>query len=306
MYRDNRRYIAENDTREDYLNLSLNINSANDKWDRAIEIFKSRIDGRYFTPMRTLIEYDVNSNGFAAMALCCLLIETLLQFQNGWPQTPGSNKEKYTQFLKENFAHIFDEHTAARFYSDIRCGILHSGQTKNGSCLTYNTEYIINNHQNGVMMVNVQRISSELFLYFQRYCEELTQPQNATIRKNFIIKMNDICRILEGTNQINTLWYAICAEENTLISYYGRNEFFYLQSPNPDTIFIPKHPASRNINYIRPNSSDIVISKNDIEKALYYWPNKQMINMLENSRYIYTILYKFRHLINDIIASFSA
>ncbi len=115
MLRNNLRYITENDTRDDYIHLNLSLSSPPTDWERAIDIFRGRIGGRYLDPIETLIQNDVNKHGFAAMALCCLLIETLLQFREGLPQTPGGqNKQYYTKFLREQFGSAFTTESAKR------------------------------------------------------------------------------------------------------------------------------------------------------------------------------------------------
>ena len=43
MFRDNRRYIAEDATRDDYINLNLNLRSPTSDWDKAIIIFQGRL-----------------------------------------------------------------------------------------------------------------------------------------------------------------------------------------------------------------------------------------------------------------------
>lgn len=70
MFTNNRRYIGENETRDDYIRLDLRMSSPILDWERAIEIVRGRIEGRYLDPIRTLIQADVNKNGFAAIAVC--------------------------------------------------------------------------------------------------------------------------------------------------------------------------------------------------------------------------------------------
>lgn len=71
-------------------------------------------------------------NGFLMMASSSLLIETLASFLNGNNKTPhGKSGEAFKMiFLKaeeyENSLKIFNK---INFYSDIRCAILHQGET---------------------------------------------------------------------------------------------------------------------------------------------------------------------------------
>ena len=213
----NQRYISPLYTRDDYINLNLRINSSLQIWHRAINIMKDRIEGRFLRPIENLLESDPNANGFAAMALGCLLIEALMQFRNGFPESePYGNKTEYTQFLYTYFNHIFDRYSSRRFYTDIRCGILHSAQTKQNSTLTFNTDYAIKINNNDVLMVDVKNMCVELEQYFTNYCEELLIPDNSNLKDNFIKKMNDISKIYEETDTIDNLWYAINADHHRL------------------------------------------------------------------------------------------
>lgn len=127
------------------------------------------------------------------MALICLLIETFLQFYKGTDETPKNNRDEYSDFLCHHFPNVFvSKRMAKNFYSKIRCGILHSAQTKNDAILTYNKAYpaqIIN----GVLMVSIDKFSDMLKGYFNDYIENLRSGNNLPLRKNFIKKMNFIC-----------------------------------------------------------------------------------------------------------------
>lgn len=294
MFTNNRRYIAENETREDYIRLDLKLSSPTDVWGSAIEIMIERLEGRYLEPMRTLIHTDVNKNGFAAMALCCLLIETLLQFREGYPQTPdGRNKQCYSTFLKNQLGHVFDTNMANRFYKDIRCGILHSGQTKNGSCLTFDANYIVRIQGNDIMMVNVEGMYYAVEQYFQRYCSELIDPDNIVLRRNFINKMDDITKKWEGDEIIDTLWFAICEKEKREIVQANGNPFSFEVISND---------ADRQaLKILNGRQGGIRIFKEEIEDALYYWPNEIAIQKLDNGNYILPILNLCRESADKII-----
>lgn len=144
MEYNNETYISIHYNKEDFLRLRLSANSE-ENWENAIDIFNDRIKGRYLNVVKKLIEEDnIIIDGFSIMALDCLLIETLLQFKNGWDVTKNGNRTQYTKFLKEEFSQIFiSDDLADKFYGDIRCGILHSAQTYRKSKLTFDVDYIV-------------------------------------------------------------------------------------------------------------------------------------------------------------------
>ena len=76
-------HISKDYTLRDYLNLKLHINSSEKIWEEAIEMFKSRIKGRYFDAIDKLYEEEMYKYGFAIMTLECLLIDTFVKFRYG-------------------------------------------------------------------------------------------------------------------------------------------------------------------------------------------------------------------------------
>lgn len=143
--------------------------------DTAIEFFRERIEVRYLNPIDILNE-DPFCNGFASMAICCLLIDTFYQFEHGVAKSTN-NHVNYTDFLRLKLGDIFDtQEKADRFYADIRCGILHSAQTKNGSRLSCDQEEIvitIDDTYNSPISVNVIGLSNRLKVYFNEYCKRV-------------------------------------------------------------------------------------------------------------------------------------
>ena len=78
-------------------------------------------------------------NGFSIMANCCLLIETLQSFKNGWENTEerGKSTQAFKQFFEtESEFSVFNREEFSKrensFYKNIRCGILHQGEVTGG------------------------------------------------------------------------------------------------------------------------------------------------------------------------------
>jgi len=191
MENDNRILVSPRFSKEDYLHLQLNQNSSDEIWLQAVSIFDDRLYGRFWQPIN-ILSANINENGFAIMALECLLIETLLQFDLGVEVTPPGNWQKYSQFLKKYLSEHFDKKSSERFYSDIRCGILHSAQTKRGSILTTKTDYVIN-FQDDILSVSVEGLTNALLDYYNDYKEKILCRKNVEARRKFIDKMNYIC-----------------------------------------------------------------------------------------------------------------
>ena len=148
---------------KDWNDLDLDKNNIAD-WNKAIEIFKDRIDGRYFSQIEVLDKHKIRNtgihSGFAIMSLTCLLIETLEQFWEGRIETSrksltGKKLSWFTKWFKKNndisndalaFFSFFQRSDALKsffdtkekanvFYVKFRCGLLHQGQTKGKSLI---------------------------------------------------------------------------------------------------------------------------------------------------------------------------
>jgi hypothetical protein len=185
--------ISPQYSRDDYLNLNLSITSSSLDWETAVDIFKDRIQGRYLNQI-DLLSCDINANGFAIMALNCLLIEALYQFEHGLKETKGSNKEKYAGYLKTMDAASFNTGTVAEdFYTNIRCGILHSAQAKAESRLSDRDGFVAI-VENNVLVVSVDGLTNLVKNHFNNYAAKLLNPAENERRKNFIRKMGFVCR----------------------------------------------------------------------------------------------------------------
>lgn len=192
-------YISPRYYLEDYLALNLSLTSDEQTWQRAINIFSDRIEGRFLLLIQEYSDnitanYRYIDYSFSTMALCSLLIETLHQFYNGLDVTVfRGHKEAFVQFLTRSnyFGSYFTRRTASFFYSDIRNGILHQAQTKRNTQLTFEQENMIIEIENGISL-DVIKFKNELLNEYQEYLERLSNESNHELRENFIKKMDYI------------------------------------------------------------------------------------------------------------------
>ena len=88
---------------------------------------KERLHERYIDPLAALSPKE--KNGFAIMALSCLLMETLESFYQGWPKSPDSARAFCYFFDRHRRFDMFRGHGQA-FYKNVRCGILQTRSTQ--------------------------------------------------------------------------------------------------------------------------------------------------------------------------------
>ena len=168
-------------------------------WLKAIDILRGRIEARYLDPIDLLIEVDAKRHakarrfGFTVMAVDCLLIETLEAFIDGNTITTGDSTAMFQRFLttRGHFKKYFDLATATRFYHQVRCGILHLGETTGNARIWSVGELLrINGDE---MILNRSKFHTELRNEFQEYLGKLAKGTDEIQRRNFRKKMDYIC-----------------------------------------------------------------------------------------------------------------
>jgi hypothetical protein len=140
--------------------------------------------------------------GFAIMALDCLLMETLQSFRTGRPNPERANDRLSTQafvdFLTQRsaFKTYFDEPKARLFYDHFRCGILHQGEVKSSGLIRMDTLNMVSpSRDNQSFIINRRLFHEALAKEVDEYKQELIEGEDATLRDNFIKKMNEIGRV---------------------------------------------------------------------------------------------------------------
>jgi len=116
------------------------------------EMIYQRFYERYIKPYSySNHDYKKNyKNGFAMMASASLMIETFMSFKKGWNDTSKiTGRNIFGEFFdsapefsilkdtrKDGHCDYLKDTIPARFYYDVRCGILHQGETRKGWTIT--------------------------------------------------------------------------------------------------------------------------------------------------------------------------
>lgn len=173
-----------------------------DKNRQAIaEFLYQRLYTRYLKPFEfENEEYRENyKNGFSIMANCCLLIETLESFKNGWGNTYRKSNIAFKKFFdsESNFKDF--QGISNEFYTNVRCGILHQGETTLG--------YKINRNGTTLYDSNTKTISAFLFaermkISLENYKTKLIEEDwDSETWDNFRVKMRKIIENCKETKK---------------------------------------------------------------------------------------------------------
>lgn len=166
-------------------------------WSRKPEFIRRRLYERYVDPVRALDLYPETKdkkNGFYIMAVSCLLIETLVAHWRGWETTEASKKVKgksgkaFRLFFRTQPRFRCFHNT--KFYKNVRCGILHQGETTGGWSILRTGPLF-----DGKNTINAKRFHDQLAFAVDDYVNALRNGPNAQhLRVLFEKKMEAVIR----------------------------------------------------------------------------------------------------------------
>ena len=144
----------------------------NDK-NSIIQLVKHRYDERFINPFRD----NSQKHGFAMMAVCCLMVESLISMKRGINETSDArNEQGHKIYSGELFEEFFSESSyfcgfsglGRDFYKHIRCGILHQAETTGGWRIRRKGELVDKNEKiiNATKFMNA--LESELNAYLHK------------------------------------------------------------------------------------------------------------------------------------------
>ncbi len=187
----------------------------NGDWNNAIELFKSRIQNRYFKPIEQIIRgNNLNGEGFAITTVQCALIESFAAFRQGKIYNHKSkkggpsyeyrdSKQLYIAFLRsvDVFLNNFSTHEEAEdFYKNVRCGLIHEGRVKGKWKIkafkgvkgeVMRTKKFIDLKEDEKILYRTV-LHYRLKRYLDIYCSELMAKNSGKLRRFFARKLDHL------------------------------------------------------------------------------------------------------------------
>jgi hypothetical protein len=150
------------------------------------EFFRGRMRERYIEPVLVLDADE--KNGFSIMALSCLMIETYETFRQGWPSSDNKSALAFCRFFdREDLFRDFRGH-AQEFYKNVRCGILHRGETTGGWKITRAMGGLL--FDPGTHTVHATKFHTQMAEVIDKYRDDLNaNVLTSDIWKHLTIKM---------------------------------------------------------------------------------------------------------------------
>jgi hypothetical protein len=180
-------------------------------WKVAFEdFFHERLRTRYFAPIDVLKTMSSkNGEGFSIVAIQCSLIEFLGATLQGKSYRHGSeldggepgeyeycdSKDMFVSFLASAvpFKSTFSKGLARKFYTGVRCGLLHEARTKNGWTITAKRglTWIVDTSNPANKIVHRDNLQRAFHDFVTWYGEAL--PADKKLQEAFIRKFDSLC-----------------------------------------------------------------------------------------------------------------
>ena len=151
-----------------------------------IDFFGERIKERYITPF----SHKEIKNGFIMMASACLMIESLQSFWQGWKKSPNSSLA-FCQFFSRNPRFDAIRGLTDEFYANIRCGIMHQGETTAGWHIRRDKQELFDSK---TKTIDATIFLAEMENALNDYCNALRSDEwDSEVWNRFRKKMNNVC-----------------------------------------------------------------------------------------------------------------
>ena len=156
---------------------------------RIAQFLLDRFKERYIEPFKN----NKKKNGFSMMTVACLMIEALESFYQGFEDTKSKSKDCFVSFFKhcdelKEFRGLEEE-----FYYNVRCGILHQAETRNGWKISRKKDIPLLSET--TRTINATKFLNQLEKYLTVYCYKLVNSNLVDkLWKKFEIKMNAIIK----------------------------------------------------------------------------------------------------------------
>jgi hypothetical protein len=161
---------------------------AEQKREEISDFIQERFKERYIIPLESIP--TGKKHGFCIMAVCCLMIEALESFRQGWVKSKGKSKAAFCYFFDDNEPFRDFCGYAQEFYNNVRCGILHQAETTGGWRIKREGTLF----DSASKIINATKFLKELAKCLENYCDELKKSHwNSDLWQKVRKKMNAIC-----------------------------------------------------------------------------------------------------------------
>lgn len=170
---------GENEVFDEKTNESLDPNNLDDK----IIIYERQVKGWFLNRASRLLRGK--NNGFVILMIAISYIEGNEEYRTG-VSSNGRSRDFFVRGMKRIFSIEGHSNQLKDFYKQVRCGLFHSGMTKNKVIITDNVNsQIIDFSENESIKINYRKFLKTIRYDFNKYLIILKNPQNLNERSSF-------------------------------------------------------------------------------------------------------------------------
>lgn len=154
--------------------------------EKIADLIYERFFERYIEPFKE----NQSKHGFSMMAVSCLMIEALFCFRQGRKRTGEKGCDAFEKFFADS-SHLREfVGFGGQFYSNVRCGILHQGETYDGWKILRKGELFSQTSKT----INATKFMKALENKLCDYTAELRkEPFQSKIWRKAIRKLDHVC-----------------------------------------------------------------------------------------------------------------
>jgi hypothetical protein len=157
--------------------------------EQKIEIFTDRVNGWQLYIAQQCADKILHS-GFAVLHIVSSYFEMIAKFKIGFQGKKSSGyyfKKGFEDFLSQfpYLSAISRDELKKRMWEGVRCGLYHSGITRDALLLgdfPYSIEF---NESTRKLHINPHRLVPDIQVHFQSYLRDLNNLENNELRRNF-------------------------------------------------------------------------------------------------------------------------
>lgn len=162
--------------------------------ERLVQFVEGRFLERYIKPVS-----GDGRHGFSIMAICCLMIESLISFRRGWSATQENGDKVFGEFFSTHEPFNGLALVANRFYGHVRNGLLHQAETTGGWRIRRDGGPLFDPE---TKTIEADRFRDAVEAALRKYCDELRgNTWDSNIWRNFRRKVDAICRNASAADQ---------------------------------------------------------------------------------------------------------
>lgn len=160
--------------------------------DRAgiADLVQKRFQERY---LKSVLD-STSRHGFTVLAVCCLMVEALESFRQGWPNSDGKSEAAFCGFFQAHDEFHDLRPVAHEFYRAVRCAILHQAETTQGWRVHRKKGRLLQ-EQGNIHWISAWEFARRLRVVLRHYCKALkTSDWKSPVWVKARVKLQRICK----------------------------------------------------------------------------------------------------------------